>query len=157
MTIIGLGYRGKHLIASNISWYVAIPGLLILLPFIVWFFISNRKLQRQHFESFKRLKDLKLIGIEKKIDLRDVKIEEERLTINLGSVQTINRYGIENHSIKLIISLEGEIIEYSFLTDINKDNLKVHFAMHQFTNIYVDRSNKNNYYLDLEFLTMEKN
>lgn len=155
MTTIGLGYRGKYHITSDISWYVTIPGLLILLPFVVWFIISNRKLQRQHFESFKTLKNLKLIGIEKKIDLKDVKIEEERLTINIGITQTINRYGNENHSIRLTISLEGKIIEYSFFTDINKDNLKVHFALHQYTNIYFDRNNKNNYYLDLEFLAVK--
>ncbi len=148
-TTIGLGYRGKYLIPKEPNWYVAIFGFIILLPFLFFFYKLHQKIEKKNRSELKEIKLLVKNGIRSEINLTELEIIQNNNSLLIGNEIIINKYGKNNFQTKL--RLKNDFI-YFFYTDINKENLKIYFALNQKTYLYTDKKDKRKQYLDLEFL-----
>lgn len=146
---VGLGYRGKYSIPKDPNWYVTAFGFLFLIPFLVFYYISNRKLNSKSKKELLEIKSLKVNGICENIDLTEFKITQNESVIPPLNKIIINKYGEKTFQTKLSIKNK---INYVFYTDINKENLKIYFALNPNTFLFTDKKNKHKHYIDLEFL-----
>jgi c-di-AMP phosphodiesterase-like protein len=146
---VGLGYRGRYVIANEPNWYITVIGFIILLPFLIFYLISNRKLNKQSKKNLLEIKSLKSTGIQIEIDLTELEITQNKTDSIIPNKVIINKYGERNFQTKL--SLKNKI-NYTFYTDINKENLKIYFALNPKTYLFTDKKKKYKQYLDLEFL-----
>ena len=153
-TAIGLGYRGKYVLSKEPNWYVATFGFIILLPFLIYFFILHQKLKKKDKIELEEIKLLVKKGTRSEIDLTELEIVQHNNSLLLGNKIVINKYGHKNEQISL--NYKNKPI-YLFYTDINKDNLKIYFALNPKTYLYVDKNDERKKYIDLEFLREEHN
>lgn len=146
----GLGYRGKYRLADEANWYVALIGFIGLLPFFVYFYISNKRINSKNKKDLEEQKLLVINGIKTDFDLTILDIIQQENFLKMGNELVINKYGNKNH--KIILKSKKNKFSYGFLTDINKDNLKIYFALNPITSLYTDKNDKYKKYLDLDFL-----
>lgn len=148
-TGIGLGYRGKYVLSKEPNWYVATFGFMILLPFLIYFFILYKKLNKKDKIELEEIKLLVKKGTRSEIDLTELEIVQHNNSLLLRNKIVINKYGHKNKQISL--NYKNKPL-YLFYTDINKDNLKIYFALNPKTYLYVDKNDEQKKYIDLEFL-----
>jgi len=149
ITVIGLGYRGKHSISEEPNWYVAFFGFIFLLPFLIYFYLLNRKINRKTKNELNGIKSLIKNGIRSELDLTKLEITQNENYLLIGNEIIINKYGQKNFQTELRLKNN---FSYVFYTDINKDNLKIYFNLNPKTSLFTDKYNKTKQYLDLEFL-----
>lgn len=150
ITAIGLGYRGKYLIPKEPNWYVAIFGFIIVLPFLFFFYKLHKKFEKKNRNELNEIKLLVKNGIRSEINLTELEISQNNNSLLIGNEIIINKYGNKNIQTKLNFKNN---IDYYFYTDINKDNLKIYFALNPKTYLYTDKNDTQKKYLDFEFLS----
>jgi Mn2+/Fe2+ NRAMP family transporter len=131
-------------------------GILILLPFVIWFLILNLKEKKLNTEEKAEIQKLKKYGEKIIVNLENVKInsnswkQEVRKTSRYED--EVSHVDINLNSIEIKIPYRSEFINYSIHINMETTKLKMHFAIKRETILYVDLKDKNKNYLDLEFL-----
>ncbi|MBW1296356.1 MBL fold metallo-hydrolase [Aquimarina litoralis] len=131
-------------------------GLLILLPFGIWFLIVKIKERKAENES--EIEKQKLIqnGDKVVVNLNDIEIRNnswnQELIIGEGKHQRIEHRDINYNYIELEIPYRNQKIKYNLHIDMDLTKLKMHFAIKEQTYLYVDSNDISNTYLDLDFL-----
>lgn len=131
-------------------------GLLILLPFAIWFLILKFKSDKIEKETEIEIEKLIQTGDKIIINLDEVEIQtnsyKQEISVGNGTRQR-NEYIDVNHNVILLeIPYKNELIKYKLNIDMDPTKLKMHFAIKEKTELYVDAENPNNNYLDLRFL-----
>ncbi|WP_299184696.1 hypothetical protein [uncultured Aquimarina sp.] len=131
-------------------------GLLILLPFGIWFLIAKIKERRSENESEIEKQKLIQTGDKVIVNLDDITIKNnswnQEFIIGEGKHQRIERRDVNYNYIELEIPYRNQKIKYNLHIDMELTKLKMHFAIKKQTYLYVDSSNINNNYLNLDFL-----
>lgn len=149
----GIGGRNRD---GNIT-FVWI-GLLILLPFGIWFLIEKARSRKAEKESEMVKQKLIRTGDKVVINLDDIEIKNnswnQEFIIGQGKHQRIEHRDINYNYIQLEIPYRNQKIKYNLHIDMELTKLKMHFAIKEQTYLYVDSSDINNNYLDLDFLDL---
>ncbi|MDY8134471.1 hypothetical protein [Aquimarina sp. 2201CG5-10] len=147
----GVGGRNRD---GNITFIWI--GLLVLLPFGIWFLIEKIKDKKIKKQLILKRKELIRTGEKIVIDLDNVEIKSnswnQEFIIGAGEHQRIEHRDINYNYIELKIPYGRQKIKYNLHIDMELTKLKMHFAIKEKTYLYVDPSDINNNYLDLSFL-----
>ena len=162
----------SFLLESNFSWInlgYFISSLAVTLLGIISIKISKyielNSSKKEYLNDLERLK--------KNADIIEVKLENceilnnnyivEKPSSNNYRIQTINKvFGSKNKTIrtktsknrvsyKTIYDGKNKLF-YSQIITMDKDVFKIKLVMQEKTYLYIDKTNKNNYYFDLTFL-----
>lgn len=163
LLFVGLGYRGKYQRVSESYLPMALIGLGILLPYIIYFFYSSNKYQkRQKIRLEKASNDFNVfINNSRKSDLNldDVEIisfnskSPDFYESKVGQLNQKDSYKNKNlNDVKVEFPFGGQKLNYLFKTNKGLDNIKIHFAIKKETKIYFDENDSDKIYVDFDFL-----
>jgi len=152
----GIGGRGRYNPTSDTNWYFVGTGIILILPFVIYMIKTKLMLKKSSDENIERINDLIRTGDKVIIDLDKLEIQSNsyKQEIEVGSgYNTRNEYVDVDHNVILIdVPYKNESIKYKLNIDMDSTKLKMHFAIKEKTELYVDSENPNNNYLDLRFL-----
>ncbi|WP_123803407.1 hypothetical protein [Flavivirga aquatica] len=158
--ITGLGYRGKYQKVSSFNEIITVTGIIILTPYLIYFLYSyfkrksnqeNEKIKEK--ESFKNfLNDSKAIQLK----LNNIKIISfDNKNIDYYTSET-GKLDIKNSNqekqVKIIIPYLDKKILYTFYTNKNLDDLRIHLAIQNETRLFINNHDNNKVYVDFNFL-----
>ena len=152
----GIGGRGRYNATGDTNWYFVGIGIILILPFVIDMIKTKLTLKKSSDENIERINELIRTGDKVTIDLDKLEIQSNsyKQEIEVGSgYNTRNEYVDVNHNVILIdVPYKNESIKYKLNIDMDSTKLKMHFAIKEKTELYVDSKNPNNNYLDLKFL-----
>ena len=152
----GIGGRGKYNPMGDTNWYFVGTGIILILPFIIYMIKIKFMLKKSSDENTERINELIRTGdkIAVNLDKLEIQTNSYRQEIEVGSgYNRRNEYINVNHNvIQIDIPYKNESIKYKLNIDMDPTKLKMHFAIKEKTELYVDPENPNNNYLDLKFL-----
>ena len=153
---VGIGARGRYRAGGETNIYFVALGIILILPFVIYFIKTKFMLKKASDENADRINKLIRTGDVVIVDLDKLEIQSNsyKQEIEIGSgYNTRNEYVDVNHNVILIdIPYKNESIKYKLNIDMDSTKLKMHFAIKEKTELYVDPENPNNNYLDLSFL-----
>ena len=152
----GFGGRSKRNVVGETNFYFIGIGIILIIPFIVW--TIKNKLKSKQIQDDKTADIQRLISFGEKItiNLDNLKIQsnsyKQEISVGHGTQQR-NEYVDINHNVILLeIPYKNELIKYKLNIDMDSTKLKMHFAIKEKTEFYVNQENPRNNYLDLRFL-----
>ena len=152
----GIGGRGRYRSTGETNFYFVAVGIFLILPFLIYMLKTKILLKKSEDEESKRITDLISTGDKVIVNLDNLEIQSNsyKQEIEVGSgYSTRNEYIDVNHNVILInVPYKNESIKYKLNIDMDTTRLKMHFAIKQETELYIDPKNPNNNYLDLKFL-----
>ncbi|MEC3908908.1 hypothetical protein VOI54_17935 [Tamlana sp. 2201CG12-4] len=152
----GVGGRSRRNYVGETNFYFIGIGLILIMPFIIW--TIKNKLKSKQIQDDEASEIRKLISCGDKItinlDLLEIQTNNYRQEVSVGhGTQQRNEYVDVNHNVILLeVPYKDELIKYKLNIDMDSTKLKMHFAIKETTELYVDPENSNNNYLDLRFL-----
>ena len=153
---VGIGARGKYKVGGETNIYFVALGIILILPFIIYMIKTKFMIKKTSDENADRINNLIGTGDKVTVDLDKLEIQSNsyKQEIEVGSgYNTRNEYVDVNHNVILIdIPYKNESIKYRLNIDMDSTKLKIHFAIKETTELYIDPENPNNNYLDLRFL-----
>lgn len=158
--IAGLTFLGTIILFAGIdgatNWYFIGVGIIFLLPFIINIIRILLRTKKATDENAERVNELISHGDQITVNLDNLEIRSNSYQheIEVGSgYRTRNEYIDVNHNVILIeVAYKNDTIKNRLNIDMDTTKLKMHFAIKQTTELYVDPKNPNNHYLDLRFL-----
>ena len=156
LTVLGavLLYLGFEVESMNTFFFIV--GSLLLIPAlvtIIWGFVTSKKYEEERKERFQHLLktgDKIIVDLEKVV----VKSNSYLKEIEVGSGKTSRLETIQVHHNALLFKVNYKGQEYEYRTDVQMapESLRMYFAIHGKTTLYLDPNNPYNYYFDLRFL-----
>lgn len=151
-----IGGRGRYNSIGETNFYFIAVGIVLILPFLIYMLKTKILIDKAENEENKRISDLIRSGDKVIVNLDNLEIQSNsyKQEIEVGSgYNTRNEYIDVNHNAILIdVPYKNHSIKYKLNIDMDTTKLKMHFAIKQETELYVDPTNPNNNYLDLRFL-----
>ncbi len=153
---VGIGGRGRFKASEETNVYIVAFGIILIIPYLIS--VLKTKVMKDKVENMehKRISDLINNGDKVMVALDSLEIKSNSYTqeIEVGSgLDARNEHIGINHNVILVnVSYNEELIENRLDIYMDTTKLKMHFAIKQETEWYVDPSNPNNNYLDLSFL-----
>jgi len=153
---VGIGGRGRYNSTGETNFYFIAVGIILILPFLIYMLKTKILIDRAENEESKRISDLIKSGdkVIVNLDILEIQSNSYKQEIEVGNgYNTWNEYIDVNHNVILIdVPYKNDSIKYKLNIDMDTTKLKIHFAIKQETELYVDPENPNNNYLDLRFL-----
>ncbi|MBJ6366807.1 hypothetical protein [Snuella sedimenti] len=161
---VGLGYRGKYQKVSDSYLPMALIGLGILTPYVIYlFYTSNKYIKRQKIHFEKESNDFNAFlntSIKADLNLDDVEIisfnskSPDFYETKVGKVIQKDFYKNNNlNDVEVEFPFGGQKLNYFFKTGKELDSIKIHFAIKKETKIYFDESDSDKIYVDFDFLS----
>lgn len=158
----GLSRRSFHVYEPNFP--LAIVGIIILTPFVIYLFLPNRRLdknqEKREEKQIAEFAKLKSNSIQIELNLGELKIisfNDKKPDFNNSTVGELNKkINQDNSSINKVVFeflLFGKKTKYSLVTDKSLDNLRIHFAIKKTTKLHYHNENK--IYIDFGFLELK--
>ncbi|WP_345167262.1 hypothetical protein [Algibacter aquimarinus] len=160
LLFVGLGYRGKYQRVSDSYLPMALIGVGILLPYIIYFFYSSNRYQKRQKIFMEKEYNVFINNSRKShLNLDDVKIisfnskSPDFYESKVGQLNQKNSYKNKNmNDVKVEFPFGGQKLKYLFKTNKGLDNIKIHFAIKKETKIYFDQNDSDKIYVDFDFL-----
>ena len=156
MIYAGIDASGSSQATGQTNFYFIAIGIVLILPFLIYMLKTKMLLNKAEDEENNRINDLIRNGDKVSVHLDNLEIQSNsyRQEIEVGSgYRTRNEYVDVNHNVILInVPYKNDTIKYKVNIDMDPTKLKMHFAIKETTELYVDPQNPNNSYLDLRFL-----
>lgn len=153
---VGIGGRGRFNASGETNFYLVAIGIALILPFLIHLLTTKILSNKIEDEESKRIADLLKTGDKVTVNLENLEIQSNsyKQEIEVGSgYSTRNEYIDVNHNVILLdIPYKNDAVQYTLNIHMDTTKLKMHFAIKETTELYVDPTNPNNNYLDLRFL-----
>ncbi|WGD35329.1 hypothetical protein [Olleya sp. YS] len=153
---IGIGARGRFRGGGEPNIYFVLIGIVLILPLIIYLIKSKIMIRKAIDKNTNRVNTLIKNGDKLIIDLDTLVIKSNsyKQDIEVGrGYNTRNEYIDINHNVIVLeIPYKNILIKYKLNINMDTTKLKMHFAIKERTELYIDPNNPTNNYLDLRFL-----
>lgn len=139
---IGLGYRGRYFIPKQSNIIVIIVGVIIIAPFLFYVIFLIIKIRKEKTKNTNSI----VYHNKRVIELSSIKIIEynykniDYYTSKIGEYEAQNLCYKRNNFI-IEIPLNGIKKKYSFDTDKNLDDIRIHFVLQKQATLFLDKNN----------------